>query len=75
MLDVIKWLALKIEHISQKEDFHLATHVIAYMQLIGAYSQLKYPKGWSNEKMTTKDYFGFLLQLIFHDYTRLIYDL
>jgi hypothetical protein len=44
------------------------------MQLIEAYSQLEYPKGWSNEKRTTKDYFGFLLHLLFHDYTKLLYD-
>jgi hypothetical protein len=24
--------------------------------------------------MTTKDYFGFLLHLLFHDYNRLVYD-
>jgi hypothetical protein len=31
--------------------------------IIGAYSQLGYPKGLSNRKMTIKDYFGFLLHL------------
>jgi hypothetical protein len=39
-----------------------------------AYSQLGCPKGWSNRKMTTKDYFQFLLHLLFHDYRGLIYD-
>ncbi len=61
------------EHMSLKIN-HLVTLVIAYMQLIEAYSQLEYPKGWSNEKRTTKDYFGFLLHLLFHDYTKLLYD-
>jgi len=42
--------------------------------IIGAYSQLGYPKGRSNKKMTTTDYFGFLLHLLFHDYRGLIYD-
>jgi hypothetical protein len=42
--------------------------------IIGAYSQLEYPKGRSNKKMTTKNYFGFLLHLIFHDYRGLAYD-
>jgi hypothetical protein len=40
-----------------------------------AYSQLGYLKGWSNGKRTTKDYFGFLLHLLFHDYSGLVYDL
>jgi hypothetical protein len=40
----------------------------------GAYSQSKYPKGWSNEKKIIKDYFGFLLHLLFHDYSGLVYD-
>jgi hypothetical protein len=26
-----------------------------------------YPKGWSNEKRAAKDYFLFLLHLLFHD--------
>jgi hypothetical protein len=39
-----------------------------------AYSQLGYPKGQSNRKRTTKDYFRFLLYLIFHDYDGLVYD-
>jgi hypothetical protein len=39
-----------------------------------AYSQSRYPKGWSNGKRTTKDYFGFLLHLLFHDYSGLVYD-
>ncbi len=29
-----------------------------------AYSQLGYPKGWSNEKEIAKDYFGFVLHLL-----------
>ncbi len=40
----------------------------------GPYSQSKYLKGWSNEKKTTKDYFGFLLHLLFHNYNGLVYD-
>jgi hypothetical protein len=40
----------------------------------GAYSQSKYPKGRSNEKKTIKDYFGFLLHLLFYDYSGLVYD-
>jgi hypothetical protein len=39
-----------------------------------AYSWLGYQKGWFNEKKTTKDYFGFLLHLLFHDYSGLVYD-
>jgi hypothetical protein len=39
-----------------------------------AYSQSRYPKGRSNEKKTTKDYFEFLLHLLFHDYSGLVYD-
>jgi hypothetical protein len=42
--------------------------------IIGAYSQLGYPKGRFNIIMTTKDYFGFLLHLLFHDYRGLVYD-
>jgi hypothetical protein len=42
--------------------------------IIRAYSQLGYPKGRSNRKMTTKDYFRFLLHLLFHDYRGLIDD-
>jgi len=47
---------------------------IIFMDTQWAYSQLGYPKGQSNEKRTTKDYFGFLLYLIFHDYSGLVYD-
>jgi len=32
------------------------------------------PRRQSNEKMITKDYFGFLLNLIFHDYKGLVCD-
>jgi len=39
-----------------------------------AYSQSRYPKGWFNGKMIAKDYFGFLLHLLFHDYNGLVYD-
>jgi hypothetical protein len=39
-----------------------------------AYSQLGYPKGLSNGKRIAKDYFGFLLHLLFHDYSGLVYD-
>ncbi len=41
---------------------------------IWAYSQLGYLKGWSNGKRIGKDYFGFLLHLIFHDYSGLVHD-
>jgi hypothetical protein len=37
-----------------------------------AYSKSEYPKGRSNGKRTTKDYFGFLL--LYHDYNGLVYD-
>jgi hypothetical protein len=43
------------------------------MKSIWAYSQLGYPKGWSNGKKIAKDYFGFLLHLLFHDYSGLVY--
>jgi hypothetical protein len=46
---------------------------MAYFQF-KAYSQSRYPKGWSNKKMTAKDYFGSLLHLLFHDYNGLAYD-
>jgi hypothetical protein len=39
-----------------------------------AYSESRYPKWWFNEKTTTKDYFEFLLHLLFHDYSGLVYD-
>jgi hypothetical protein len=39
-----------------------------------AHSQLRYPKGQCKEKRITKDYFGFLLHLLFHDYRGLVYD-
>jgi hypothetical protein len=41
---------------------------------VKAYSQSGYPKGRFNRKMTTKDYFGLLLHLLFHDYNGLVYD-
>jgi hypothetical protein len=41
---------------------------------VKAYSQSGYPKGRSNRKMTTKDYFGPSLHLLFHDYNGLLYD-
>ncbi len=44
------------------------------MKSIQTYSQLGYPKGWFNGKMTTKYYFGFLLHLLFHDYNGLVYN-
>jgi hypothetical protein len=67
-------IGLKKLNTCHKNKIHLATHLIAYMQLSGAYSQSKYLKRQSNEKRTTKDYFGFLLHLLFHEYTRLVYD-
>jgi hypothetical protein len=51
----------------------LTIHAILH-NIIGAYSQLGYPKGWSNEKMTTIFFFDFLLHLLFHDYRGLVYD-
>jgi len=39
-----------------------------------AYSQSGYPKGQSNEKRIAKDYFEFLLHLLFHNYSVLVYD-
>jgi hypothetical protein len=39
-----------------------------------AYSQSRYQKGQSNKKKTSKDHFGFLLHLLFHDYNGLMYD-
>ncbi len=39
-----------------------------------AYSQSRYPKGQFNKKKTSKDHFGFLLHLLFHDYGGLVYD-
>jgi hypothetical protein len=44
------------------------------LQDIWAYSQSRYLKGQSNGKNTIKDYFGFLLHLLFHDYSGLVYD-
>ncbi len=38
-----------------------------------AYSQLRYPKGQFNGKRITKDNFGLLLHLLFHDYSGLVY--
>jgi hypothetical protein len=50
---------------------NLASHTLE-MELcnIRAYSQSRYPIGKYNGKKTTKDYFGFLLHLLFHDYIR-----
>ncbi len=39
-----------------------------------ACSQSGYSKGWYNGKGIVKDYFGFLLHLLFHDYSGLVYD-
>ncbi len=39
-----------------------------------AYSRLGYLKGWFNEKKIIHDYFQFLLYLLFHDYSELVYD-
>jgi hypothetical protein len=43
--------------------------------LINLFSFHPYQKGQSNEKKIAKDYFGFLLHLLFHDYSGLVYDL
>jgi hypothetical protein len=48
-------------------DIHIRWHMWAY-------SQLGYPKGQFNKKMIAKDYFGFLLHFLFHDYEGLVYD-
>jgi hypothetical protein len=32
------------------------------------------PKKWFNKKKIAKDYFEFLLQLLFHDYSGLVCD-
>ncbi len=42
--------------------------------MMWAYLQLGYPKGQSNEKKTTKDYFEFSLHILFHDYSGSVYD-
>jgi hypothetical protein len=39
-----------------------------------AYSQSRYPTGWFNGKRIAKNYFGFLLHLLFHDYNGSVYD-
>jgi hypothetical protein len=39
-----------------------------------AHSKLGYPKGWSIRKMIAKDYFGFLLHSLSHDYNGFVYD-
>jgi len=52
-------IGLKKLNTCHKNKIHLATHLIAYMQLIGAYSRSKYLKRQSNEKRTTKDYLDF----------------
>jgi hypothetical protein len=39
-----------------------------------AYSHQGTQKDGLMEKMTTKDYFGFLLYLLFHDYSGLVHD-
>jgi hypothetical protein len=38
-----------------------------------AHSQLRYTKRQSNEKKNVKNYFEFLLYLLFHDYNGLVY--
>jgi hypothetical protein len=35
--------------------------------IIWEYSQLGYPKGWSNKKRIAMDYFEFLLHILFQD--------
>ncbi len=44
------------------------------MDCCRAYSQLRCPKGWSNGKKIAKNYFGFLLCLLFCDYMGMVYD-
>jgi predicted metalloprotease with PDZ domain len=39
-----------------------------------AHSWLGYQKGQYNKKKIIKDYFGFLLHLLLHDYNILVYD-
>jgi hypothetical protein len=56
---------------------HLNSHGVPCNGCKWAYSQSGYPKGRSNEKglqRTTKDYFEFLLHLLFYDYCGLVYD-
>jgi hypothetical protein len=42
--------------------------------IIWEYSQLGYPEGRSNKKRIVMEYFGSLLHLLFHHYSRLVYD-
>ncbi len=35
--------------------------IMVFLGFCHAYSQLGYPKGWSNEKRIAKDYFGFFI--------------
>jgi hypothetical protein len=35
---------------------------------------IRVSKKWFNKKKIAKDYFGFLLYLLFHDYNGLVYD-
>ncbi len=56
------------------ETGHQSCQIVHLVGNRRAYSQLGYLKGWSNGKMTTKDYFGFLLHLLFHNYRGLVYN-
>jgi hypothetical protein len=44
---------------------YLIFHSLNRCSTIKAYSQSRYPKGLFNEKLTARDYFGFLLHLQF----------
>ncbi len=56
------------------ETGHQSYQIVHLVGNRRAYSQSRYPKGWFNRKMTTKDYFGFLLHLLFHNYKGFVYD-
>jgi hypothetical protein len=57
-LSTYSWFHLYIGSKWQNLDNYYIIYVYSR-----AYSQLGYPRGQSNEKRTTKDYFGFLLHL------------
>ncbi len=50
------------------------TKIKKFKNLYWAYLQLGYRKGQSNEKRITKDYFEFLLHLLFHVYNELVHE-
>jgi hypothetical protein len=56
------------------ETGHQSYQIVHLVGNKRAYVQSGYPKEWSNGQMITKDYFGFLLHLLFHNYRGLVYD-